>query len=67
MLNFNGSTIASGSMTPLGMYAGYLLLHSGDFILALGFLALAGISFVLVVATLSRYIINYQRNKYLLG
>ncbi len=66
MFNFNGSTIATGSMTPFGVYAGYLLLHSGDVVLAIGFLTLAGISFLLVVATLSRYIINYQRNKYLL-
>ncbi|OGG52881.1 hypothetical protein A3H16_03380 [Candidatus Kaiserbacteria bacterium RIFCSPLOWO2_12_FULL_53_8] len=67
MLNFNGGTTISGtSLTPLGMYAGYLLMHSGNFWLAVCFLALTSIYFLIVITTLCRYIINYRRNRYLL-
>ena len=64
MLNFNGgTTIGATSLSPLGMYAGYLLMHSGNFWIALCFLALTGVYFLIVVTTLCRYIINYHRNK----
>jgi hypothetical protein len=48
---------------PLGLYAGYLLLHSGNLIIAICFLALTTISFLLVITMLCRYIINYRRTK----
>ena len=51
-------------MMPLGLYAGYLLLHSGNFWIAVCFLALTTVSFLLVITTLCRYVINYRRNKY---
>lgn len=63
MLNFNGGTVGLGaSLSPLGMYAGYLLMHSGSYWIAVGFLALTSIYFLIVAATLCRYIINYRRN-----
>lgn len=62
MLNVN-SVGLGGSVTPLGMYAGYLLLHSGNFWIASAFLALTGVYFFLVATTLCRYAINYRRNK----
>ena len=63
MLNFNGGTGISGtSLSPLGMYAGYLLLQSGNFWVAVCFLVLTGLYFLIVVLTLCRYIINYRRN-----
>ena len=68
MLNFNGGTTIGGtSLSPLGMYAGYLLLQSGNFWIALCFLALTSIYLLIVITTLCRYIINYHRNKYLLN
>ena len=48
------------------MYAGYLLLHSGNFWVAVCFLALTGVYFFITMTTLCRYIINYRRNKKLL-
>ena len=64
MLNFNGGTTISGtSLTPLGMYAGYLLLHSGNFWLAVSFFALTCAYLLIVLTTLCRYVINYRRNK----
>ncbi|MDO8514319.1 MAG: hypothetical protein Q7S50_02125 [bacterium] len=67
MLNFNGGTGISGtSLTPLGMYAGYLLMHSGNFWIAVCFLALTGAYLLIVITTLCRYVINYHRNKYIL-
>ena len=66
MINFNGGTVGLGtSLSPLGMYAGYLLMHSGNFWLAVCFLALPSAYLLLVVAMLCRYIINYNRNKHL--
>lgn len=66
MLN-NGTTALGASIVPLGMYAGYLLLHSGNFWMEVCFLALTGISFFLMVTTLCRYVVNYRRNKELLA
>ncbi|PIR83994.1 hypothetical protein COU18_01130 [Candidatus Kaiserbacteria bacterium CG10_big_fil_rev_8_21_14_0_10_51_14] len=67
MINFNGGTVSLGtSLSPLGLYAGYLLMHSGNFWIAIGFLALTTLYFVIVVATLCRYIINYRRNHHLM-
>lgn len=67
MFNFNGGTTLSGtSLTPLGLYAGYLLMNSGNFWVAVCFLGLTTIYFLIVVCTLTRYIINYRRNKHLL-
>jgi heme/copper-type cytochrome/quinol oxidase subunit 2 len=64
MLNFNGGTTISGtSLSPLGMYAGYLLMQAGNFWLAVCFLALTVIYVLIVITTLCRYIINYRRNK----
>lgn len=63
MLNFNGGTVGLGtSLSPLGVYAGYLLMHSGNYWVALGFLVLTGIYFAIVGAMLCRYTINYYRN-----
>ena len=64
MFNFNGGTVSlSASISPFGMYAGYLLMHSGNFWLAVCFLVLTGVYFLIVAATLCRYIINFRRNK----
>ena len=62
MINFNGGTVGLGtSLSPLGLYAGYLLMHSGNFWLALSFLILTCGYFLIVAATLCRYVINYRR------
>ena len=67
MLNFNGGTAVSGtSIAGMSTYVGFLLLHAGDIAIALCFLALTGIYLFFVIATLTRYIINYRRNKYML-
>ncbi len=63
MINFSGGTVSLGtSVSPLGMYAGYLLMQSGNFWLAIAFLALTGVYFFFMIASLSRYIINSHRN-----
>lgn len=63
MFHFNGGTVGLGSsLSPLGMYAGYLLMHSGSYWMAVAFLVLTCVYFGIVAATLSRYIINYRRN-----
>jgi len=68
MINFNGGSVALGSsISPLGAYAGYLLMHSGNFWLAICFLTLTLVYFFIVLATLCRYIINFRRNRYLLN
>lgn len=68
MINFNGGSVSLGtSLSPLGAYAGYLLLHSGNFWIAVCFLGITGIYFMIVVTMLSRYFINYHRNKNALG
>lgn len=67
MIHFNGGTVSLGtSLSPLGMYAGYLLLHSGNFWLAVCFLALIGALFLVGLASLCRYFINLRRNTHLL-
>ena len=66
MLNFNGGTVVSGtSIAPLGGYAAYLLLHSGNVAIAVCFLFLTGVSFLITMSTLFRYVVNYRRSKYL--
>lgn len=63
MINFNGGSVALGtSISPLGAYAGYLLMNSGNFWLAICFLALTTIYFSIVLATLCRYVINFRRS-----
>lgn len=62
----NGTTALGTSIVPLGMYAGYLLLHSGNFWMAVCFLALTSVSFLVTITTLCRYIFNYRRNRDLL-
>ncbi|MBI5470124.1 hypothetical protein HY968_02265 [Candidatus Kaiserbacteria bacterium] len=63
MLNFNGGTVGLGtSISPLGVYAGYLLLHSGNYWIAVCFLALTATYFILMAAMICRYIINYRRS-----
>lgn len=67
MLNFNGGSVPLGtSISPLGIYAGYLLMQSGNVWLAIGFLALTTVYFVVMLAMLIRYAINYRRNYHLL-
>lgn len=62
MLSFNGSTgILGTSLSPLGMFAGYLLLHSGNSWIAIAFLFLTGLYLLIAVTTLVRYAINYRR------
>ena len=66
-MNFHGGTTLSGtSLTPLGLYAGYLLMNSGNFWIALCFLALTTLYFLIVVCMLTRFIINYRRSRSLL-
>ena len=61
--SFNGGTVGLGtSLSPLGFYAGYLLMHSGSPWIALCFLALTILYTSIVVAMLIRYVINYRRN-----
>ncbi len=67
MLNFNGGTgVAGTSIAPMSMFAGYLLLESGDVALAICFLILSSLYFLFVICTLCRYFINYRRNRHLL-
>ena len=62
MFYFNGGTVGLGtSLAPLSIYAGYLLMRSGNFWTALCFLVLSGICFCIVATMLCRYIINYRR------
>lgn len=68
MFNFNGGTVGLGtSLSPLGVYAGYLLMHSGNFWIAVCFLVLTSAYLLLVIAMLCRYTINYRRNKHLMS
>jgi hypothetical protein len=67
MINFNGGTVGLGtSLSPLGIYAGYLLVHSGNYWMAISFLALTVTYFGIIAATLCRYVINYRRNAHLI-
>lgn len=62
MPNFNGGTVSlSTSFSPLGAYAGYLLLQAGNVWMAVAFLALTGVCFFIVLAMLGRYVINLYR------
>ncbi len=64
MFNFHGGTAGvGGAITPLGVYAGYLLVTTGNFWLGIAFLVLTSMFFVLILATLCRYVINYRRNQ----
>ena len=64
MINFNGGTVGLGtSISPLGVYAGYLLLHSGSPWVAVCFLILTSASIAIVLAMFVRYAINYHRNR----
>lgn len=64
MVNFNGGTVSLGtSLSPLGMYAGYLLLHSGNFWIAICFLLLSGVLFLIGLSSLCRYAINLRRSR----
>lgn len=67
MIHFNGGTVSLvSSFSPLGMYAGYLLMQSGNFWPAISFLILTVLFFAISVASLSRFIINLHRNKHAL-
>ena len=67
MLNFNGGTsIAGTSLAPLSGYAGYVLMQSGNIVISICFLVVTGLYLLIVLSTLCRYIINYQRNKHML-
>lgn len=67
MIHFNGGTVSLGSsLSPLGMYAGYLLMQSGNFWLALCFLFLTALFFLIGLTALCRYAINFYRNRHLL-
>ena len=64
MINFNGGAVGLGnSLSPLGMYAGFLLMHSGNFWLAVCFLVLTSIYCLVLAAMLCRYCINFYRSK----
>jgi hypothetical protein len=66
-MNFNGGTTFSGSsFSALGMYAGYLLMQSGNFWIAVCFMVVTTVYFLITVCTLIRYAINYRRNKHIL-
>ncbi len=45
------------------MYVGSLLLHVGDVAIAVCFLALTSVYLFIVITTLTRYTINYRRNR----
>src|SRR3989344_2850413 len=66
IIHFGGTVSLGTSLSPLGMYAGYLLMQSGNFWLALCFLVLTTIFFLVSIASLCRYVINFHRNKHLL-
>ncbi len=64
MIHFNGGTVGLGtSFSPLGFYAGYLLMHSGNFWIAICFLALTVTYTCILAAMLTRYFINYRRTR----
>ena len=67
MIHFNGGTVSLGtSLSPLGAYAGYLLMQSGNVWLAVLFLVLTSAYVLIMSATLCRYIINYRRSRNIL-
>lgn len=59
MLSFNSTGL--GSVTPLGLYAGYLLAASGNMWIAGLFLVLTCLSVFLTTSYLCRLVINYRR------
>lgn len=64
MLNLNGGTTFSGSsLSALGMYAGYLLMQSGNFWIAVCFMVVTTVYFLLTVCTIIRFVVNYRRNR----
>jgi hypothetical protein len=63
-MNFHGGTmISAASAAPLGATAGYLLLDSGNIWIGVAFLAISMFSALLMIATLTRYVINIRRQK----
>ena len=62
MPNLGGTVGLGTSISPLGAYAGYLLIQAGNFWLAAAFLGLTSACFCIVLASLCRYIINYRRS-----
>ena len=61
MIHFGGTVSLGTSLSPIGAYAGYLLLHSGNYWLAVCFLALTAVYFFVAGTMLLCYIINYRR------
>ena len=59
----NSTTFSGASLSPLGIYAGYLLMHSGNFWVAVFFLAVTTLYFLITLTTLIRFCINYRRNR----
>jgi len=59
MLSFNSTGI--GSITPLGLYAGYLLTNSGNIWVCTAFLVVTACCFFLSMSSLCRFIINNYR------
>lgn len=59
MLSFNSTGI--GSITPLGLYAGYLLASSGNIWIGAAFLAVTCFTLFLSGSFLCRLVINYRR------
>jgi hypothetical protein len=61
MIHFGGTVSLGASLSPLGAYAGYLLLQSGSFWLAVCFLTLTSVFFLVATAALCRFFVNYYR------
>lgn len=60
MLSFNSTGI--GSITPLGLYASYLLATSGNWWIGAAFLAVTCFSVFLSLSFLCRLVINCRRH-----
>jgi hypothetical protein len=60
MLSFNSTNI--GSVTPLGLYAGYLLVGSGNLWVGAAFLLVSVLCFFISMSALCRFIINVRRH-----
>lgn len=65
MLSFNSANISS--VTPLGLYAGYLLVGSGNIWVGAALLGVTCLSFFLTIGSLCRLIINYRRTRPFIG
>lgn len=61
MLSFNSTNI--GSVTPLGLYASYLLAGSGNIWVGMAFFVITCVCFFLCIASLCRLAINYRRHR----